>query len=153
MDDASSPDADASFLTSSVSSILGVKGPLRFRPHGSNQKAHVILRRVTLSDDSNDNSEYATVVRFSLFAQKRIEVKPGKEILLTVASEDGKFGDLPVVLEGDRNTLQSSEEDNFSQPANEEKQAPINSRVSQSMPPRMRRAWTKKLEVSPSIGE
>ncbi|KAF8352225.1 hypothetical protein F5887DRAFT_19417 [Amanita rubescens] len=153
MDDTSSPDADASFLTSSVSSILGVKGPLRFRPHGSNQKAHVILRRVTLSDDSNDNSEYSTVVRFSLFAQKRIEVKPGKEILLTVASEDGKFGDLPVVLEGDQNTPQTSEENNFSHPANEEKHAPINSHVSQSMPPRMRRAWTKKLEVSPSIEE
>ena len=152
MDDTSSPDADPSLLASSVSSILGVKGPLRFRPHGSNQKAHVILRRVTLSDDSGDNSEYSTVIRFSLFAQKRIEVKPGKEILLTVASEDGKFGDLPVVFEGDRTTPQASEEDGCSPPA-DEKKGPVNSRVSQTMPPRMRRAWTKKIEVSPSIGE
>ncbi|KAK2460668.1 hypothetical protein APHAL10511_007138 [Amanita phalloides] len=152
MDETSSPDSDASFFASSVSSVLGVKR-LRFRPHGSNQKAHVVLRRVTLSDDSGDNCDLPTVIRFSLFAQKRIEVKPGKEILLTVASEDGKFSDLPVVLEGDRNAPQISEEDNCTQIADEETQSPINSRVSQTMPPKMRRAWTKKLEVSPSIEE
>ena len=154
MDESSVPDADTPFITPSVSSILGVKGPLRFRPHGSNQKAHVILRRVTLSDNSSDRGDLSTVVRFSLFAQKRIEVKPGKEILLTVASDDGKFGDLPIVFEGDQASPQTtSEEDSSTQFADEERQGPFNSRVSQAMPPKMRRAWTKKLEVSSSIGE
>lgn len=150
MDDANSPETDPN---SSMSSVLGVKGPLRFRPHGSNQKAHVILRRVTLSEDNGDSGNFSTVVRFSLFAQKRIEVKPGKEILLAVASEDGRFSDLPVIIEGDRAMPQTFEEDNFAQFADEERQGLITSRVSQTMPPRMRRAWTKKLEVSPSIEE
>ncbi|KAF8626320.1 hypothetical protein AX15_004984 [Amanita polypyramis BW_CC] len=153
MDEPSAPASDTTFLTSSVSSVLGVKGPLRFRPRGSNQKAHVILRRVTLSDNSNDNGDLSAVVHFSLFAQKRIEVKPGKEILLTVASEDGKFTDLPIVFEGDRATPQTSEEDGTTQFADEERHESCNSRVSQTMPPKMRRAWTKKLEVSPSVEE
>ena len=71
-----------------VASVLGVKGQLRFHPHGSTQKAHVVLRQVELSDESDDEGD-SSMVYFSLFAQKRIEVKPGKEILLAVASPDG----------------------------------------------------------------
>ncbi|GLB35497.1 hypothetical protein LshimejAT787_0210620 [Lyophyllum shimeji] len=145
MDDSSVTDSDTFALGPSVASILGIQGNLRFRPHGSTQKAHVILRRVTVQEDSSDDGEVCNVVRFSLFAQKRIEVKPGKEILLTVASPDGRFKDLPVVLEGDLlsaedtsdgedDTQVADEEDIFLPPAGE------------AIPPKMRRAWTKKAD-------
>ncbi|EGN96271.1 hypothetical protein SERLA73DRAFT_185930, partial [Serpula lacrymans var. lacrymans S7.3] len=62
--------------TPTVSSILGIKGSLRFRRHGSSQKAHVVLRRVEISEDSSDDENRKPTVYYSLFAQKRIEVKP-----------------------------------------------------------------------------
>lgn len=80
-----------------MASVLGVKGQLRFHPHGSTQKAHVVLRQVELSEESDDEGDSSTVY-FSLFAQKRIEVKPGKEILLAVAAPDGTFLETPVVF-------------------------------------------------------
>src|SRR5882762_10822908 len=92
-------DSDGSSAMPTVTSILGVRGPLRFRPHGSSQKAHMILRRVEFSDDSDDDENAKRIVRFSLFAHKRIEVKPGKEILLTLA--DGKYKDQTLIFEGD----------------------------------------------------
>lgn len=82
-----------------VASVLGVKSQLRFHPHGSTQKAHVVLRQVELSEESDDEGD-SSMVYFSLFAQKRIEVKPGKEILLAVATPDGKFLETPVVFAG-----------------------------------------------------
>ncbi|KAI0320289.1 hypothetical protein OF83DRAFT_1053327, partial [Amylostereum chailletii] len=39
-----------------AASILGIKGDLRVRAHGSTQKAHLILRRVEF-DDSEDEDE------------------------------------------------------------------------------------------------
>ncbi|KAL1742780.1 hypothetical protein HDZ31DRAFT_10583, partial [Schizophyllum fasciatum] len=59
-------------------SLLGAKGALRIRPHISTQRPHVVLRRVVISEDSDEEDEGAdpTVIYFSLFAQKRIEVKP-----------------------------------------------------------------------------
>ncbi|KAF8638838.1 hypothetical protein AX17_001896 [Amanita inopinata Kibby_2008] len=151
MDDSSVAGSDALFPGPSVASVLGINGPLRFRPHGSNQKAHVVLRRVATPDDSSDDGDLASVVRFSLFAQKRIEVKPGKEILLTVTSEDGKFKDVPVIFEGDRIMFDAFEEESCTQIAEEEEHASYHPPVSQAIPPKMRRAWTKKLEVSPEI--
>ncbi|KAF9228803.1 hypothetical protein BS17DRAFT_679424, partial [Gyrodon lividus] len=59
-----------------VASVLGIKGPLRFRRHGASQKAHVVLRRVEVSGDSTYSGGKSSIVYFSLFAQKRIEVKP-----------------------------------------------------------------------------
>ncbi|KAH7890051.1 hypothetical protein F5I97DRAFT_1789452, partial [Phlebopus sp. FC_14] len=59
-----------------AASVLGIKGPLRFRRHGAVQKAHVVLRRVEVSEDSPLGNDKASVAYFSLFAQKRIEVKP-----------------------------------------------------------------------------
>ncbi|KII89310.1 hypothetical protein PLICRDRAFT_79588, partial [Plicaturopsis crispa FD-325 SS-3] len=59
-----------------LASILGLKGALRLRPHGSSQKAHVVLRRVEAPEGSDDEEDDKPAVYFSLFAQKRIEVKP-----------------------------------------------------------------------------
>ncbi|KAF9466230.1 hypothetical protein BDZ94DRAFT_1251452 [Collybia nuda] len=151
MDDSSTIDGDVPILGSSVASVLGIKGSLRFRLHGSTQKAHVVLRRVTISEESSDDGEGGNVVRFSLFAQKRIEVKPGKEILLTVASEDSLFKDRPVVLEGNltgEEELSSAEDD--TQVAEEEEVDIYIPPPAPVIPPKMRRGWTKKAEeVSP----
>lgn len=113
-----------------LASILGVKGPLRFRPHGSSQKPHVVLRRVQISDDSSEDGESNTIVYFSLFASKRIEVKPGKEILLSV---DGSIENHPILLEGDLVTREEEKvvenvEDGLPQPT-------------EVIPPKMRRGW------------
>jgi hypothetical protein len=144
MDDSGSSDGDANSPSPTVASILGIKGSLRLRLHGSSQKAHVVLRRVELEDDSSDDGESKPVVYFSLFAQKRIEVKPGKEILVALGSADGRFKDRAVMFEGDlRGTDDSSDDEGtVDKPA---KKDPRNVPVGHAMPPKMRRTWTKQL--------
>uniref|UniRef100_A0A0W0FMV8 Uncharacterized protein n=1 Tax=Moniliophthora roreri TaxID=221103 RepID=A0A0W0FMV8_MONRR len=149
MDDAITTDSDGYLETELVASVLGVKGPLRFRPHGSTQKAHVILRRVELDEDDCEDGEPSRVVYFGLFANKRIQLNPGKEILLTVG--EGQFKDQPILLEGDVLDAQSSlyEEDSTTQVAEEE--TPASSPMpSFALPPKMRKAWSRKLEASPA---
>ena len=130
-----------------VSSVLGIKGQLRFHPHGSTQKAHVVLRQVELSDDSDDEGD-SSMVYFSLFAQKRIEVKPGKEILLAVAAPDGQFLEAPVIFAG-----KVTGEDDTTQPA-----SVLPARIEPSskprqtvLPPKLRKPWqeTQTAEVPP----
>jgi hypothetical protein len=150
MDDSSNTQSDSLPLSFLATSVLGIQSPLHLRPHGSTQKPHIILRRVTVSGDSGGGGGASNIVRFSLFAAKRIEVKPGKEILLTVASPDGYFEDQPVVFEADiaasgetsdekSDTLVAEEEDVYLPPAGE------------AIPPKMRRAWTKKVEEVSSV--
>ena len=119
-----------------VASILGIKGQLRFHPHGSTQKAHVVLRQVELSEDSDDEGD-SSMVYFSLFAQKRIEVKPGKEILLAVARPDGQLLESPVVFAG-----KVSGEDEVTQPTSGQpsRELPANTRQS-VLPPKLRKPW------------
>jgi hypothetical protein len=100
MDKKRRTEASDSSTEPTVASILGLSGPIRFRLHGSNQKPHLILRRVVVPDDSDDEATYSrkpTTAYYSLFAQKRIEVKPGKEILLAI---EGQFNDKPVLIGG-----------------------------------------------------
>ncbi|KAK0474935.1 hypothetical protein IW261DRAFT_1497893 [Armillaria novae-zelandiae] len=145
MDDTTSIDGESSSLVTSITSILGIKSQtLRFRPHKSTQKPHVILRRVQVS------SSEGCSVYFSLFAQKRIEVKPGKEILLALASPDERFKDQAMVLEGDIEESESEhdEEDPGVCPRCHERKEREESAppLQVSMPPKMRRAWNRNLE-------
>lgn len=133
---------DANVMILSAASVLGVKGPLRFRPHGSTQKPHVILRRVVTPDDSNGDSQPTHIVRFSLFAHKRIEVKPGKEILLSVASVNGQFENQPIVFEADARDS-SDAEGTTKKPKTEAPPTPV---LKPAMPPRMRKGWIKRKE-------
>ncbi|KAG1899960.1 uncharacterized protein F5891DRAFT_335164 [Suillus fuscotomentosus] len=137
----SASDSLGPISSATVSSVLGIKGSLRFRRHGASQKAHVVLRRVELSEESVHDSGKRPVAYFSLFAQKRIEVKPGKEILLAVASEDGSFTDQAVIFEGD---LVASD----TQPdAEQETQDDVEHVVEVPfVPPKMRRTWNKAYE-------
>ena len=148
MTDSSSIDNDLASLAPTAASILGIHGPLRFRPHGSSQKAHVVLRRVDPESDSEGEGEAKGVVQFSLFAYKRIEVKPGKEILLTVA--EGPFKDRAIIFEGDEldppslsdveeETQVAEDDDAFVPPE-------------QSLPLKMRKPWAKRLEGSVPLG-
>jgi hypothetical protein len=107
------------------------------------------LRRVELSDDSDDDGNGKSTVYFSLFAQKRIEVKPGKEILLTLS--DGKYKDQAIIFEGDLpgEETSSDEEDDMEMPAEEPVIIPPAPDI---LPPKMmRRTWTKRTseQVSP----
>jgi hypothetical protein len=148
MTDSSSIDNELGSLAPTAASVLGIKGPLRFRPHGSSQKAHVILRRVDPESDSEGEGETKGAVQFSLFAYKRIEVKPGKEILLTVA--DGPFNDRAIVFEGDElgaSSLSDAEEETQ---VEEEEDALVP--PEQSIPLKMRKPWAKRLEASVPLG-
>lgn len=152
MDDSTS-ESSAQLHPSSVASVLGVKGGLRFRRHGASQKAHVVLRRVELPEDSHYPPGRGPVAYFSLFAQKRIEVKPGKEILLSVASEDGTFTDQAVIFEGD---LTPAHDSNSDEEDEVEKQIAHDDTfsdppVSHVIPPKMRRTWTKQHEQVSSV--
>ncbi|KAK0458492.1 uncharacterized protein EV420DRAFT_359122 [Desarmillaria tabescens] len=150
MGDTSSMDGESSSLVTSITSILGIKSQtLRFRPHKSTQKPHVILRRVQVSRDSDSGASLGCSVYFSLFAQKRIEVKPGKEILLAIASSDERFKDQAMVLEGDTEESESEHEEDpgvcprcHGRKEREESAPPLQV----SMPPKMRRAWNRNLE-------
>ncbi|KAG6865668.1 hypothetical protein C0991_000438 [Blastosporella zonata] len=148
MGDFSASNAHENNLASSVASILGITGSLRFRTHGSTQKAHVVLKRVTAFDESSNGGLGGQVVRFTLIAHKRIEVKPGKELLLMVESDDGPFKDRPVVLEGDlRSPGDTLEEEEVKLPPPKAEVVvvpPIESE--EGIPPKMRRAWTRKTE-------
>ncbi|KAF9265850.1 hypothetical protein L218DRAFT_997230 [Marasmius fiardii PR-910] len=160
MDDSSLSESESSTTESTlVSSVLGVKGPLRFTRHRATVKAHVVLRRVEADEDSSDDGEPARIVYFSLFAQKRIEVKPGKEILLTV--EEGKFKGQAIMLEGDildspdlSDDDDDEEEQDKTQVAEEEQPPPPSSPLPKfAVPPKMRKTWTKWVEVKSEIDE
>ena len=148
MTDSSSIDNDMVSLAPTAASILGIKGPLRFRPHGSSQKAHVVLRRVDPESDSEGEGETKGVVQFSLFAYKRIEVKPGKEILLTVA--DGPFKDRAIIFEGDELGASSLSDVEEETQVAEDDDVPVP--PEQSLPLKMRKPWAKRLEVSVPLG-
>jgi hypothetical protein len=148
MTDSSSIDNDMVSLAPTAASVLRINGPLRFRPHGSSQKAHVVLRRVDPESDSEGEGEAKGVVQFSLFAYKRIEVKPGKEILLTVA--EGPFKDRAIIFEGheleasslsdvEEETQVAEDDDAFVPPE-------------QSLPLKMRKPWAKRHEASVPLG-
>jgi len=149
MEDSAS-DSSGPVSSPTVSSVLGVKGSLRFRRHGASQKAHVVLRRVELPPESVNDTGKGPVAYFSLFAQKRIEVKPGKEILLAVASDDGSFTDQAVIFEGDLlGSDESTQAEEENHPTNVEHviNVPL-------VPPKMRRTWNKAHEqVSVAPGE
>ncbi|KAJ7349012.1 hypothetical protein DFH08DRAFT_133541 [Mycena albidolilacea] len=139
----------------SLASILGIKGGLRIRHHPISQtKAHAILRRVELSEDSSDDGQENSVVHFRLFTHKNLNLKPGKEILLTVASVDGRFKDQNVIFEG--NFRGSDEDSDHEGTTLVEEESPVIEEEEEIlpepiMPPKMRRQWNKKLEeVSPA---
>ena len=131
-----------------VASVLGIKGQLRFHPHGSTQKAHVVLRQVELSEESDDEGD-SSIIYFSLFAQKRIEVKPGKEILLAVATPDGKFLEAPVVFAGKVSGEDAPAQDTSSQ--HPSTNVPVNVRPP-VIPPKLRKPWhaASPIELSTS---
>jgi len=149
MTDSSSIDNELVSLAPTAASVLGIKGPLRFRPHGSSQKAHVVLRRVDPESDSEGEGETKGAVQFSLFAYKRIEVKPGKEILLTVA--DGPFKDRAIIFEG-RDELEASSLSDVEEETQVEEEEDTLMPPEESLPLKMRKPWAKRLETSVPLG-
>lgn len=128
-----------------VASVLGITSAMRFHPHGSTQKAHVVLRQVEISDDSDEETDPSTVY-FSLFAQKRIEVKPGKEILLAVASPDGRFLETPVILAAKVANSPSVMEETA--PSVISRRDFFSTTRESTMPPKMRKSWSNRFEAS-----
>jgi hypothetical protein len=156
-DDSSITDTESLSTSTSVASILGIKGGLRIRHHTASQKAHVVLRRVESSESDSEDGEENNVVSFKLFANKQISLKPGKELLLTIASVDGRFKDQVVMFEGN---LRGSDEDSDHEGTTQVEEEPQVIEEEEeiipqaAMPPKMRRQWTKKVEeVSPVICE
>ncbi|TEB36320.1 hypothetical protein FA13DRAFT_1771708, partial [Coprinellus micaceus] len=139
--------------TALVGKLLGIQASsLRFRHHELKQKPHLILRRV--EDDSDDESDDGElkhshrIVRFSLFAMKRIDVKPGKELLLCVATENEAFKDSPLVLEAEGGDVGADKDPrDVANEVVQQKEAVTTPVAEQVVPPKMRRTWTKKAEV------
>lgn len=122
-----------------AASLLGLKGHVIIRPHGSQQKPHVILRPLELDDESmteGETSKDPSMLYFSLFAAKRIECKPGKEIL--VALEDSPFGDRPIVFGGE---MLDAEADSDDDDAVEDAVKESTLALEAVMPPKMRKKW------------
>jgi len=140
-----------------VASILGLSGPIRFRLHGSTQKAHLLLKQSDEKRPLDGPSSTRGVAYYSLFAQKRIEVKPGKEILLAL---EGKFGDRPILICGDvplsghepmkasPSTTTVEEVTTKAGPTKPSRTAsPIPVReATPNLPPKLRKAWMKSVQ-------
>lgn len=131
-----------------ASAVLGFKkGTLRFIPHGSTNKAHVVLRRVQTSPDESSEDEFGVpkpAVYYTLIAAKRIEVKQGKELLVAVQT-DGPLKDQPVILTGHWPT----EDDEESDTEDAEKTQVADDEDEVSMPPKMRKSWIRREEMPP----
>ena len=138
---ASESNIDGSTTAPTMASILGIKGSIRVRPHGSSQKAHVVLRRVELADDSSDDGETSTTVYFSLFAHKKIDVKPGKEILLALPG--GKHKDQAIIFEADIPGEETDTDIGGDTETESGETGPV-SQMGDLLPPKMRRDWSKK---------
>lgn len=139
--EASGSDSDSSATASTMASILGIKGPIRVRPHGSSQKAHVVLRRVELADDSSDDGETRTTVYFSLFSYKKIDVKPGKELLLALPG--GKHKDQAIIFEADLPGEETGTDIRVDTETESGETGPV-LQMGDLLPPKMRRDWSKK---------
>jgi hypothetical protein len=147
MDDSSAVDVDGNIPNVLFTSVLGLKGPLRIAPHGSEHKPHIILKRVDSPGNPESNGGTNRVARFSFFAHKRFEVKPGKEIMFAVAPADGSegpFKEIALVLEADLDaTLDTTneEQDNHSpvQKIDTNRLGNV-----QGLPPKMRKSYTKE---------
>ncbi|TFK25814.1 hypothetical protein FA15DRAFT_668142 [Coprinopsis marcescibilis] len=147
-------DEDSSPQTIDVLSLLGVKGPLRFAHHGCTQKAHIILRRVISSVDSDEDESPPRVARFSFYAQKRIEVKPGKEILLAIATDNDDFSETPLVFEADllgEDDLASTKKQRDGGGNNQGAEFDLPEDTVSVVPPKMRRGWAKRPDDAPII--
>ena len=96
-------------------------------------------------------------VYYSLYAQKRIEVKPGKEILLAL---EGKFGDRPVLICGNvpslgREPVQVSSSTTAveevvtkvepTKPSRTASPMPMRE-ATPNLPPKLRKAWMKSMQ-------
>jgi hypothetical protein len=130
--------------------LLGLqKGSLRLRPHTITWKPHVYLRRVQIEE--NEISDTSRALRkqrvfFSLFAAKKIDVRPGKEILIALEAPLGSE-DQALVFEGllPSSDERSDEEDAEKTEVAEEEaiEAPVEPEMT-NMPPKMRKTWTRQ---------
>ena len=147
MDDSSTVDVDRDIPNALFTSVLGLKGPLRIAPHGSEHKPHIILKRVGPPSNLESNGEASRVARFSFFAHKRFEVKPGKEIMFAVASADGSegpFKEIALVLEADLDaTLDTTSEEKDDHSSVKKVDTAGLGNV-QGLPPKMRKSYTKE---------
>jgi len=147
MDDSSVTGVDRNIPNALLTSVLRLKGPLRIAPHGSEHKPHIILKRVDPPSNLESNGESCRIARFSFFAHKRFEVKPGKEIMFAVAAADGSegpFKEIALVLEADLDaTLDTTNEE-------EANHIPVKNVDTkelgnvQGLPPKMRKSYTKE---------
>ncbi|KAF7305197.1 hypothetical protein MKEN_01234900 [Mycena kentingensis (nom. inval.)] len=133
----------------SLSSLLGLRDGLRLRHDDTPQRAHLVLRRVVDSDDSSDDGDNpAAVVSFRLFAAKNLNLKMGRELLVTVETEDDVWKDRLVMFEG---TLDASEDGSDQEGTTQVEEEPLVLEEEEeeiphaSMPPKFRRReWVKK---------
>ena len=140
-----------------VTSVLGLSGPIRFRLHGSTQKAHLLLKQFEEKRPLDGTSGTHGVAYYSLFAQKRIEVKPGKEILLAL---EGKFGDRPILICGDipslgHEPMKASPSTTTvetvatkvepAKPSRTASPMPVRE-ATPNLPPKLRKAWMKSIQ-------
>lgn len=147
MDDSSVTDVDRNIPNALFTSVLGLKGPLRIAPHGSEHKPHIILKRIDPPSNLESNGDSSRVARFSFFAHKRFEVKPGKEIMFAVASADGSegpFKEIALVLEADLDdTLDTTKEEESNHCSVKKVDANEFGNVL-GLPPKMRKSYTKE---------
>jgi len=139
-------------MNTNVASILGIKGKLCIRQHPNTQKAHVILKRVELEDDSDDEEERPEgAVYYSLFAAKRFEVKPGKEILLSI---EGAMDGRAILFQGNGHAGDAANEETDSLlPLSDMGDVPLEDSDAPLPPKLWHRFYTSGIEQNEDEGE
>jgi len=133
-----------------ISSLLGLKGPLRFVPHGGDRfKPHLVLKRLDPSKDAAAKGMPDTVARFGVFTAKKLDIKyPDRELYLSIEM-DHPYQNMAVVFEGDVADGSKDAQETIDTPP------PTSSRPvvdltkeelqrARGLPPRMRKSWVKK---------
>lgn len=80
---------------------LGVVGSLRVRAYGNVKHAHLILKKVDEEEFEDSSGRKRKRGVFSLFAQKLINVKAGKELFLYLQPANGDVQERCIALEGE----------------------------------------------------
>ncbi|KAF7294665.1 hypothetical protein MIND_01003400 [Mycena indigotica] len=144
----------------SLASLLGIKDSLRLRrdPIGIRQRPHIILKRVEESDTSSDDSDepHSDTVQFRIYTAKHLNLKPGRELLLTVESLDEKFEDQLFTFEGTLDASSDSDDSDAENTTQVEEEPLIPDGEDDTvlpcatMPPKMRRReWMNKDPIAP----
>lgn len=137
----------------SLSSKLGLRGPITIRPYGTAKHAHLVLRKVDEESFEDALGRKITRAVFSIFAHKPMNVKAGKELFLYLHPVNGALAEQCIAIQGllSGPEVEDSDIQAAAQPITEEpslSSSPVLSSYEHVVPPKMRKQWARSPEIT-----